>query len=172
MEFSAEDMSRPSNLLTVRINRPDGAAPNAKKAVFLKQIDQQLKELDEKLRNGTLEERQAAQEQAGMLAFQKLNQPLELESLSYVRRRSDRSWGGRFRLVNGKWELVSPIEPPSKDLVKKHNLQGPIDDAFMSPFLFREADRSRSSSRSRQVGESEFNRAVREWHRQMRVRPV
>lgn len=167
LDFSAEHLSRPSNLLTVRINRPDGAAER-EKAEFLKQIDQRLKELDEKLRNGTLEERQAAQEQAGMLAFQKLNQPLELESLSYVRRRSDRSWGGRFRLVNGKWELVSPIEPPSKDLVKKHDLQGPIDDAFMSPFLFVKPTAAGRHPEVDKWVESEFNRAVREWHRQMR----
>lgn len=166
MEFFAEDMTRPSNLLTVRINRPDGAAER-EKAEFLKRIDQQLTELSEKLRNGTPEERLAAHKQSDMLAIQK-NQPLELESLSYVRRRSDRSWGGRFRLVNGKWELVSPIEPPSKVLVKKHNLQGPIDDAFMSSFLFVKPTAAGRHPEVDKWVESEFNRAVREWHRQMR----
>jgi pimeloyl-ACP methyl ester carboxylesterase len=86
-----------------------------------------------------------------------------------VTRRSDRSWGGRFhRKPDDSWELVSPIEPPSKDLVKKHNLQGPIDDAFMSPFLFVKPTAAGRHPEVDKWVESEFNRAVREWHRQMR----
>ncbi len=82
--------------------------------------------------------------------------------------RSDRSWGGRLRLVNGKWEVVSPLEPPSKELVKKHNLQGPIDDALMSPFLFVKPSATGRHPEVDKWVEAEFNRAVREWHRQMR----
>ena len=87
----------------------------------------------------------------------------------YVSRRSDLSCGARFRLgANGEWELVSPIEPPSKELRKQHGLQGPIDDAFMGPFLFVKPS---STGRYPEVDkwvDAEFNRAVREWHRQMR----
>ncbi len=82
--------------------------------------------------------------------------------------RSDGSWGARLRLVNDKWELVSPIEPPSKDLVKKHNLQGPIDDALMGPFLFVKPTAAGRHPEVDQWVDAEFNRAVREWHRQMR----
>ncbi len=82
--------------------------------------------------------------------------------------RSDRSWGARFRLVNGKWQHVSPIEPPSKDLVKKHNLQGPIDDALMGPFLFVKPSATGRHPEVDKWVDAEFNRAVREWHRQMR----
>lgn len=86
-----------------------------------------------------------------------------------VTRRSDRSWGGQFRRKpDDKWELVSPIEPPSKDLVKKHNLQGPIDDAFMSPFLFVKPTAAGRHPEVDKWVDAEFNRAVREWHRQMR----
>ena len=85
-----------------------------------------------------------------------------------VPRRSDRSWSGRFRLVNDKWELVSPIEPPSKDLRKQHGLQGPIDDAFMGPFLFVKPSAAGRHPDVDKWVEAEFNRAVREWHRQMR----
>ena len=87
----------------------------------------------------------------------------------YVSRRSDLSCGARFRLgANGEWELVSPIEPPSKELRKQHGLQGPIDDAVMGPFLFVKPS---STGRYPEVDkwvDAEFNRAVREWHRQMR----
>jgi hypothetical protein len=82
--------------------------------------------------------------------------------------RSDLSWGARLRLVNDQWELVSPIEPPSKELVKKHNLQGPIDDALMGPFLFVKPTAAGRHPEVDKWVDAEFNRAVREWHRQMR----
>lgn len=87
----------------------------------------------------------------------------------YVARRSDLSWGARFRLgADGEWELVSPIEPPSKELRKKHGLQGPIDDAFMGPFLFVKPTATGRYPEVDKWVDAEFNRAVREWHRQMR----
>ena len=86
-----------------------------------------------------------------------------------VPRRSDRSWGGRYRIQpNGDWQLFSPIEPPSKELVKKHNLQGPIDDALMGPFLFVKPTAAGRHPEVDKWVDAEFNRAVREWHRQMR----
>lgn len=82
--------------------------------------------------------------------------------------RSDRSWGARIRRDGDTWEQVSPIEPPSELLVKKHDLQGPIDDAFMGPFLFvKPTSEGRHAEVDRWV-DSEFQRAVHEWHRQMR----
>lgn len=93
-------------------------------------------------------------------------------NLKEVNRRSDRSWGVRIRcLEDGHWEIVSPIEPPSKDLVKKHNLQGPIDDAFMAPFLFVKPTAAGRHPEVDKWVDAEFNRAVREWHRQMRGEP-
>ena len=87
----------------------------------------------------------------------------------YVARRSDLSCGARFRLgANGEWELVSPIEPPSKELRKQHGLQGPIDDAFMGPFLFVKPSATGRHPEVDKWVDAEFNRAVREWHRQMR----
>ena len=86
----------------------------------------------------------------------------------YVARRSDFSWRVRLRKVGAKWEQVSSIEPPSTELSKKHGLQGPIDDAFMGPFLFVKPTGSGHHSKVDQWVEAEFDRAVREWHRQMR----
>lgn len=83
-------------------------------------------------------------------------------------RRSDLSWGIRLRKFGSNWEQVSPIETPAKELVKKHGLQGPIDDAFMGPFLFVKPTTAGNHPKVDQWVESEFNRAVREWHRQMR----
>ena len=85
-----------------------------------------------------------------------------------VPRRSDLSWGVRLRKVGDTWEQVSPIEPPTTELSKKHDLQGPIDDAFMGPFLFVKPNAAGRHPKIDQWVESEFNRAVREWHRQMR----
>jgi pimeloyl-ACP methyl ester carboxylesterase len=82
--------------------------------------------------------------------------------------RSDRSWGARIRRDGDTWEQVSPIEPASELLVKKHDLQGPIDDAFMGPFIFvKPTSEGRHGEVDRWV-DSEFTRAVREWRRQMR----
>ncbi len=85
-----------------------------------------------------------------------------------VARRSDLSWGVRLRKVGGKWDQVSPIEQPSTELRKKHGLQGPIDDAFMGPFLFVKPTATGNHPKVDQWVEAEFKRAVREWHRQMR----
>ncbi len=85
-----------------------------------------------------------------------------------IPQRSDRSWGARFRLVDDKWQHASPIEPPSKELVKKHGLQGPIDDALMGPFLFVKPTAAGRHPEVDKWVDAEFNRAVREWHRQMR----
>lgn len=85
-----------------------------------------------------------------------------------VARRSDRSWGVRLRKAGDKWEQVSPIEPSSTELRKKHGLQGPIDDAFMGPFLFVKPTATGNHPKVDQWVETEFKRAVREWHRQMR----
>jgi len=94
---------------------------------------------------------------------------VDLQGKKFVStRRSDLSWGLRLQQFGSNWEQVSPIEPPSKELAKKHGLQGPIDDAFMGPFLFVKPTATGNHPKVDQWVESEFNRAVREWHRQMR----
>ncbi|MEQ1825426.1 MAG: prolyl oligopeptidase family serine peptidase [Pirellula sp.] len=83
-------------------------------------------------------------------------------------RKSDNSLGLRVKRQGRSWTLVSPIEPAVKELIKKHDLQGPIDDAFMGPFLFvKPSNAGRYPAVDKWV-ESEFQRAVKEWRRQMR----
>ena len=85
-----------------------------------------------------------------------------------VQRQSDLSWSVRARKVGDRWEHVSPLEPPPTELAKKHGLQGPIDDAMMGSFLFVKPTAAGRHPKVDHWVESEFNRAVREWHRQMR----
>src|SRR5205823_1984679 len=46
---------------------------------------------------------------------------------------SDRSWRASFRRRNGRWESVPALDDGV--LRKRHDLQGPIDDAFMESFM-------------------------------------
>jgi hypothetical protein len=96
-------------------------------------------------------------------------QPVVIQPLS-VAFRSDRSFGATIRKNQGRWELVSPLDIESEALAlrKRHGLQGPIDDAFLEPFLFVRPSGDGLHPETQQWALSEFDRAVREWHRQMR----
>jgi hypothetical protein len=85
-----------------------------------------------------------------------------------VKTRSDGSLRATFRVKDGYWDIVSPIEPPPAGLLKRHLLQGPIDDALLAPFLFVKPSAKGLNPKIDQWVQSEFDRAVREWHRQMR----
>jgi hypothetical protein len=82
--------------------------------------------------------------------------------------RSDRSFYATFRRTADSWEHVSPLEPPSEEIRKRHGLQGPIDDAFLDAFLFVPPASDGLHPETQRWVQSEFDRAVREWHRQMR----
>jgi len=87
--------------------------------------------------------------------------------LSAVRPKSDRSWVVHLRKVNGKWaQTGSAIE--ADKLAKRHGLQGPIDDAFMSAFLFVKPSGSGWNAKADQWAKEELDRAVFEWRRQFR----
>lgn len=78
---------------------------------------------------------------------------------------SDRSWRAQLYTDEGKWE-AGPR--PAKGLRKRHDLQGPIDDAFMDSFIF-----VRPTGESRQTGvgkwaAGELERAIEHWRRQFR----
>jgi dienelactone hydrolase len=106
------------------------------------------------------------------------------------RPRSDRSWYVHLVKKDGVWErgpaaplapvtITNPIrtstptpipslQPPDTTLRKKHDLQGPIDDAFMDSFVFV---RPTGQAKYPKVGDwvkQEGNRAIEHWRRHFR----
>ena len=73
-----------------------------------------------------------------------------------------------FEESKGKWQRVNEWTSNGK-LVKRPGLQGPIDDAFMAPFLFVLPDdkQGEKSTIDRWV-EGESSHAMREWRRHFR----
>jgi hypothetical protein len=78
---------------------------------------------------------------------------------------SDRSWLCRLHRVNGKWQLGPQAGPA---LRKRHDLQGPIDDAFLDSFLLvRPTGKSRYPAVEKWA-RGELDHAVERWRRQFR----
>lgn len=76
---------------------------------------------------------------------------------------TDRSWTASFVKSNGTWKLGTKT-----GLRKQHDLQGPVDDAFMSRFVMVTPT---GTAMSPLVGErvaGEQARAIREWRKQFR----
>ena len=85
-----------------------------------------------------------------------------------ISRASDLTWHARLHFDGTSWSVSSPLPEPAQPLVKKHNLQGPIDDAFMDSFLFVRPSKAGQYAEVDKWVNGEMDRAVREWHRQMR----
>jgi len=77
---------------------------------------------------------------------------------------SDRSWTVHLAKTGGKWAAAATA-PTGK--VKRHGLQGPIDDAFMNSFLFVIPSGVPSGDAGKRLA-AEQERAIREWRRQFR----
>ena len=73
---------------------------------------------------------------------------------------SDRSWVSHFRKLDGKWALV---ETPETGLRKVHGLQGPIDDAFMSSFIFVRPTGKALNDNVAAWSATELDRAIKQW---------
>ena len=78
---------------------------------------------------------------------------------------SDRSWTSRFRKVGGKWSLV---EKEEDGLKKVHGLQGPIDDAFMSSFVFVRPTGKALNDKVSAWASAELDRAIVQWRKHFR----
>jgi pimeloyl-ACP methyl ester carboxylesterase len=92
------------------------------------------------------------------------SEPTRLQLLP--RQATDRSLVRRYRLDHGLW---SDGEIPSTaGLRKRHNLQGPIDDAFMDSFLFVEATGKPLNDAVGKWVAGEMDHAVKHWRQQMR----
>jgi hypothetical protein len=79
---------------------------------------------------------------------------------------SDRSWSVHFRKSGDQWMAVeSPAEP---GLHKRHGLQGPVDDAFLSGFIIVRPTGTPANPGIVKWVRAEQERAVKEWRRQFR----
>jgi Prolyl oligopeptidase family len=70
-----------------------------------------------------------------------------------------------FRKAGGKWAVVAGGGP---GLRKIHDLQGPVDDAFLDSFVFVSPTGPALSAAGGKWVASEERRAIAEWHRQFR----
>jgi predicted esterase len=73
---------------------------------------------------------------------------------------TDGSWTARFRKSGGKWALA---ENDVKSLRKQHDLQGPIDDAFLDSFIMVKPTRAPMNEAVGKWTRSEQDRAIRQW---------
>jgi len=87
--------------------------------------------------------------------------------LEVTRPKLDRSWLVHFQMKNGKWTQTLDNDGDGK-LVKKHGLEGPIDDAFMDKFLFVKPTKAGASEKVDAWAKAELERAQFEWRRQFR----
>ncbi|MCP5540998.1 MAG: hypothetical protein H7A52_12720 [Akkermansiaceae bacterium] len=81
---------------------------------------------------------------------------------------TDRSWDlWAAKGDDGKWTLTAEA-PATGGLVKKHGLQGPIDDAFMDSFLMVGPTGKPLNEKIGAWAAAEMNHAVTEWQRHYR----
>jgi hypothetical protein len=71
-----------------------------------------------------------------------------------------------FRKTGAKWAIVASAEIPG--FHKRHDLQGPIDDAFLDSFVFVSPTGTPLAPAAGKWAASEEERAIAEWHRQFR----
>ncbi len=86
------------------------------------------------------------------------------QSLPGPRPLSDRSWHYSAHREGDKW-LPGP---PAPALRKKHNLQGPIDDAFMDSFIFVRPTGKFTHAGVEKWVQAELDRAIAAWRQQFR----
>jgi hypothetical protein len=81
---------------------------------------------------------------------------------------SDRSWSAGFRKNGTKWEAAGGPEP---GLRKRHDLQGPIDDAFMQSFMIVRPGGTPIAPGVTKWVDAELQHSLTEWRRQFRGDP-
>jgi hypothetical protein len=79
---------------------------------------------------------------------------------------SDRSWTSHFRKRDGKWAMVESTE--ENGLSKHHGSQGPIDDAFMSSFIFVRPTGKAMNDKVAAWSAAEMNHATTQWRAMFR----
>ncbi len=81
----------------------------------------------------------------------------------------DTSWTGHFKKTADGWAIAPAAS--SSGLHKVHDLQGPIDDAFMSRFVFVRPTGTPMNATTGAWESEELDHAMREWRRQFRGEP-
>ena len=88
-----------------------------------------------------------------------------VQTITTLRPGTDKSWDWELHLDGHQWQAGSR---PARDLRKRHNLQGPIDDAFMDSFIVVRPTRKAQHEAVGKWSLLEMDRFVREWRRQFR----
>lgn len=105
---------------------------------------------------------------AGRVPFE-LTAPVQVtidgQKLTTPRPSSDRSWTCALVRQDGQWRLG---QHPRTALRKRHNLQGPIDDALMDRFLFVRPTGRSKHPKFQAWSLAEMERAVEHWRRHFR----
>ena len=79
---------------------------------------------------------------------------------------SDRSWDAHFRKEGSAWKAVDSIDDGT--LRKRHDLQGPIDDAFMDSFIMVRPTGTPMNEQTGKWADGEMHHAIEHWRRQFR----
>jgi dienelactone hydrolase len=79
---------------------------------------------------------------------------------------SDRSWTAHFRRNDKVWEAVEKVDDGV--LHKRHGLQGPIDDAFLSSFLMVKPTGKALHEKTGAWASGEMKHALDHWRKQFR----
>lgn len=95
---------------------------------------------------------------------------LDGTSLTGPALQSDRSWRAEFHRDGDTWKEGPP---PQAGLTKRPGLQGPVDDAFMSGFLFVRPTGKAASEKVGKWSIAEMERAQEHWRRHFRgIAPI
>jgi dienelactone hydrolase len=78
---------------------------------------------------------------------------------------TDRSWRCPLHRAGGRWVVGDLSGDPRR---KRHNLQGPIDDAFMDSFVFVRPTGTSPNAALQEWAETEREHAIEHWRRQFR----
>ena len=89
------------------------------------------------------------------------------ELLDKIGAKHNKSWKMYFTHLNNTWKMDSQ-EFPHLKTSKKHNLQGPIDDAFMDSFIFVRPSEKSSNKLFQEWADSELQRAIKHWRQHFR----
>jgi hypothetical protein len=79
---------------------------------------------------------------------------------------SDRSWTAHFRKSDDRWAAIDKTD--DGEMRKRHGLQGPIDDAFMSSFVMVRPTGKPMNEKTAAWVAAEQTRAIEQWRSQFR----